>query len=270
LGRQAEGLQLREKTLALQKVRLGPDHVDTLGSMMNLSSSYADAGRHAEALELCEEATALWKAKFGPDFPETMRSRYNLGNRYADVGRHADALRVREETLARQKASLGARHPDSLRSMKAVALSLVKLDRGADAVSMIDECVRGAAGQADLGGLVQDVMSLRLRLFEKSRDAVGCRTTAELWEKLGRVDAGSLYDAACNRAVTASVIHAGGKTGDAAEQFTVETDRAMGWLRQAVTAGFRNVTHMKEDKDLEALRGREDFKKLLAELEKKK
>ena len=40
-------------------------------------------------------------------------------------------------------------------------------------------------------------------------------------------------------------------------------------LRKAVKAGYKDAAHMKQDKDLDLLRDREDFKKLLAELEKK-
>jgi hypothetical protein len=43
--------------------------------------------------------------------------------------------------------------------------------------------------------------------------------------------------------------------------------RAVELLRQAVGKGFKNTAHMKRDTDLDALRGREDFKKLLADLE---
>ena len=47
-------------------------------------------------------------------------------------------------------------------------------------------------------------------------------------------------------------------------------DRAMKLLRQAVVVhGFRNVTSLKQDPNLAPLREREEFKKLLAELEKK-
>lgn len=39
-------------------------------------------------------------------------------------------------------------------------------------------------------------------------------------------------------------------------------------MQQAVKAGYSNVAHMKKDTDLDPIRGREDFKKLMAELEK--
>ena len=39
-------------------------------------------------------------------------------------------------------------------------------------------------------------------------------------------------------------------------------------LHKAAQAGFKDVAHMKKDTDLDPLREREDFKKLIAELEK--
>jgi hypothetical protein len=41
----------------------------------------------------------------------------------------------------------------------------------------------------------------------------------------------------------------------------------MAWLQQAIAAGYNNVTLMKKDSDLDALRDRADFRKLLAEQE---
>ena len=115
------------------------------------------------------------------------------------------------------------------------------------------------------------MIELRRRHFEKVKDASGCRTTAEMWERLNRTDAGSLYNAACYRAVTAAVVKVDTKTpgADAARLATEEADRAMAWLHKAVAAGFSAVAHIKNDKDLDPLRDRADFKKLLAELEAK-
>jgi hypothetical protein len=44
-------------------------------------------------------------------------------------------------------------------------------------------------------------------------------------------------------------------------------DAAMKLLREAVSKGYKDVPHMKKDTDLEPLRQREDFQKLVAELE---
>ena len=43
-------------------------------------------------------------------------------------------------------------------------------------------------------------------------------------------------------------------------------DRAMECLHKAVNAGFRDAAHMKKDTDLDPLRERPDFKKILADI----
>jgi serine/threonine protein kinase len=269
LGRYEDALKLHQETLALRKAKLGQDHPDTLWSMNNLAASYAFVGQHTEALKLFEATLALRKAKLSPDHPHTLLSMDNMAACFADLNRHNDALKLREETMARRKAKLGSDHPDTLKSMCGLAESLVKLDRGVEAVPLIDECVQRAAGKVIDPRLLPEVMDLRLRHFEKTKDAAGCRQTAEMWEKLNHTDAGSLYDTACMRAVTAAVIRVVAKTAgaDATRLAKEETDRAMAWLKQAVAAGYKDAAHMKKDKDLDVLRDREDFKKLLAELE---
>ena len=47
-----------------------------------------------------------------------------------------------------------------------------------------------------------------------------------------------------------------------------EADKAMTWLTKAVAAGWKDAEHIKKDADLDSLREREDFKKLVADLEK--
>jgi serine/threonine protein kinase/tetratricopeptide (TPR) repeat protein len=267
LGRHAEAIELFQEALALQKAKLGPDHPDTLAGMNNLANGYEALGRHTDALRLRQQTLTLRRAELGPDHPDTLVSMYNLANSYAALGRHTDALRLRQQTLTRMRAKLGPDHPTTLLSLRGVAESLVKLDRGAEAVPIIDECVQRAGGKATHPNLLPSVVVLRLRHFEKIRDATGCRQTAQMWENLKRTDAESLYDAACMRAVTAAVLREVDQSPDGGPQAGAEADRAMAWLKQAVAAGYKNAAHLKQDKDLDALRDRADFTKLVATLE---
>jgi serine/threonine protein kinase/tetratricopeptide (TPR) repeat protein len=273
VGRHGDAMKLREETLALRKAGIGPGHPDTLRTMNNLAVCYGAVGRHADAVGLYEETLALRKGKLGPDHPETLMSMHNLAFGYDALGRSADALKLREETLALRRIRLGPDHPHTLRSMWSLADSLVKLGRGAEAVPVIDECVRRAAdkGRAAAGkgcchaDLLPGVMVLRLRHFETARDAAGCRQTAEMWENLKRTDADSLYDAACMRAVAAAVSRATDNSPAGRERAAADADRAMARLKEAVAAGYEDVAHVKQDQDLNALRGRADFVKLLAD-----
>jgi hypothetical protein len=57
---------------------------------------------------------------------------------------------------------------------------------------------------------------------------------------------------------------ASGKLADKKQEYA---DRAMTLLREAVAKGFQDVERMKNDTALDPLRNREDFQKLVAELE---
>src|SRR5207249_84719 len=217
--------------------------------------------------KVSEETLAFQRAKLGPNHPDTLMSMMNLANSYGALGRHADALKLYEQTLARHKAKLGPEHTHTLLTRHTLADRHHAVDRGAEAMPIIDECLKRAAGKVVHPLLIPMVVDLRLRYFEKANDPAGCRATAEMWEKLKRTDPGSLYDAACMRAITAGVIRANDQSEKAANDAAAEADRAMAWLKQAVAAGYKDAAHMKRDTDLDALRDRQDFKNLLAQLE---
>src|SRR5947209_515939 len=59
---------------------------------------------------------------------------------------------------------------------------------------------------------------------------------------------------------------ASGKSNDKKPEYA---DRALELLHKAVNAGYNDASHMRKDPVLDPLREREDFKKLIAKLEKK-
>jgi len=267
LGRYADSLKLDEETLALRKARLGPNHPETLQNMGDVASGYDALGRHADGLKLHEEALALTKANRGLDHPETLRSMGNVAICLGNLGRHADALRLREETLSLRRAKLGPEHPDTLESMWRVVQSLIALNRGREAVPMIDEFLKRAVDNSVRPGLIPTMIPLRMQQSDKAKDAAGWRAMAEMCERLKPTDWQTLYNLACIRAITAAAIRSSDKSETAAKDVNAEADRAIAWLKQAISAGFTDIGKMKRDKDLDALRDREDFQKLLTNLE---
>jgi serine/threonine protein kinase len=271
-GRHADAISLWEEALPLMKAKLGPDSRDTLSTMHSLARAYAAVGRHADVIKVSEEMLPLLKPAFRSGYPHPVFVMERLAHSYTALGRHSETLTVREQLLAHNRAHRGADHRDTLFAMTDLADSLFKLNRAAEAHVLLDECARLDASKKDDKQLLMiRIAELRLRQFEKTRNGSGCRQIAEAWEQPNRTDAVILYNAACYRAVTAAVIKVDPKTApaDAPRLAREEADKAMDWLRKAVAAGFKDVEHMKQDKDLDALREREDFKKLLMELENK-
>jgi hypothetical protein len=79
-----------------------------------------------------------------------------------------------------------------------------------------------------------------------------------------------LYQGAEIWAVTAAVLSAREKSASAALQADVDAGRAMALLKQAVEAGFKDEQRLNKDHELDCLRTRQDFKKLIAELQRVK
>ena len=82
---------------------------------------------------------------------------------------------------------------------------------------------------------------------------------AELTKSSGW-NAAQWYDFACVYSIASTKI---------ADKKQEHADRAMELLQKAVKAGYKDAAHMAKDTDLDPLRGREDFKKLMVELETK-
>jgi serine/threonine protein kinase/tetratricopeptide (TPR) repeat protein len=257
-------LKLLEEMLAVRKAKLGLDHPDTLLNMQNLANCYGEGT--TDAIKLREQVLMGQKALLGRDHADTFDAMNDLAKSYAAAGRYADALKLHEQTLANYKSHIGPPdHPDVLENIWYVATELSQLGRGAEAVPIIDDCVRRAAGKQVEPRLVLAVMELRLRHFEKAKDAAGCRQTAEMWENLNRTDATSLYNAACFRAVASAVLRQTPGV-DATRLAHREADRAIAWLRKAIAAGYSDIPQLLEDPDLAALRGRSDYADLLWDL----
>ena len=76
------------------------------------------------------------------------------------------------------------------------------------------------------------------------------------------------YSIACAHAALAGLAGQEG-TGVSAAEGKAHADQAMALLRKAVDAGYGNIHEYRTEDALDPLREREDFKKLLTELEQK-
>jgi len=272
LGRRADSLRLYEQTLALSMARLGPNHPYTLASMHGAAAGFYGVGRYADSLRVCEQALPLAKARLGANHPDTLKLMSEVANNYEALGRNAEAIRLREETLALARAKLGPGDPDTCEYMSNLAINYAAVGRHSDAVKLREETL--ALRKATLGldhphtlNTMKDLAE-SLVAVHRGTEAVGViRQAAAIWEKLHRTDVASLYNAACFRAAVAATLRAADTSPAAAKEAGVEADRAMAWLKQAVGAGYKDIANLKKDTDLASLRSRDDFKKLVAELE---
>jgi hypothetical protein len=200
----------------------------------------ADTGRPKEAEAALADALAIFK-RLAADFPEvpdyrndlagTLGNRAMLSNRGHDFGA---ARRELAEALPHHHAALRA-SPTNPTYRQYYRNNLVTL-------------IASCAGVQDQAAAVRAAQTLR---------------------DLGWDPAVNAYDAACGLAVCIPLVEKDPQAdaGRRHQQARFYGDQALALLRTAVAKGYKDAAHLKKDKDLDPLRGRDDFKKLLAELE---
>jgi hypothetical protein len=96
-------------------------------------------------------------------------------------------------------------------------------------------------------------------------------STAEIWRDLGWNAGADAYDAACALSRCVAIVAQHNELDDPQRKEAVQFygDAAMKLLREAVSKGYRNMPHLQNDTELDPLRRREDFQKLVAELAKR-
>jgi eukaryotic-like serine/threonine-protein kinase len=241
------------------------------GSHTNRGNLLTNLHKGAEAEAACRRALAI-REKLVDDFPAVTQYRIDLGCSQVAFGRllamqrqpepalewYAKAIATLEGALRQVEVDATARR--CLRDahwLRAKALDL-DLKRYAEAVPDWGRAVELASGP--------ERTELRLR-------RAVCRV------RVGQVDAATREaEAVATNSYPATLFHAArvfalaaARPEETGASLSKEAcaQRAVALLRQAVAKEAKLAEHIKRDDDLAALRQRDDFKKMLAELEKK-
>jgi hypothetical protein len=110
----------------------------------------------------------------------------------------------------------------------------------------------------------------RALILKSQGDHAAVAGVAEDWARIQHKSGSDAYKAACFLALCVPLAEKDPRLNETQRKETSQTyaERAMPLLRQAIVEGFKDVTHMKKDSDLDPLRDRDDFKKLVQDLEK--
>jgi Tetratricopeptide repeat len=190
-----------------------------------------------------------------------------LGLDYAHIDRRTEAVKLLQDVYALRKAKLGDDNSETLYTVGALAENMIEVGRGAEAMRILDEMMQIAKRKKVDPSLLASMYSASLKYYVKEKDVPACHRTLDEWEKLNLTDANNLYNSACFRALTAAEIRATAKSASAKREADADADRAMEFLKRAIHAGLSDKSQIETDSDLESLRNRDDFKKLLTELQ---
>jgi len=247
---------------------------DLAGSQHILGLLMRDLGKRSEAETALRQSLEI-REQLAADHPRVSELDQELAISLNDVGHllaildktgeAENAIRraiTIQERLVKQQDTLPAHHLELARSETNLARLLNQLGKSPEAGGAHR---RAAALYDKLSAKYPDDPSLRLKLVDslvRSGDLTKAISGAEELAKKPELKAGQLYELACVFA-----IGAGQRQVDQAVNDRCAT-RAIELLRQAFSKDFRDVEPMKLEKDLDPLRDRDDFKQLLAEMEK--
>ncbi len=242
-GRNDEALRSLQRALDIEKGLVArnpavPSYRGGLGrTQVQLASILAASGRNTEALAASREAT---------DTMEQLVSR-SPGDLSAQT--------LLAQSLNRSGTTLG------LMGRAQEALPLVVRAQG-----ILEQAVRTEPSsvfyRSSLAATVASVGRVRAALGDRMRAREAFESAAEQTKSYADPYPGQRYNQACYLALMIPVTGPAGREAAAA--------RAMEVLRMALDAGYSELHTLETDSDLDALRGREDFKRLLEDLRKNK
>jgi eukaryotic-like serine/threonine-protein kinase len=245
IPRLKEAEQDQREALSLQK-QLAADHPSLAGNGVDLAFSHKllgsilrDLDRLPEAEKEFDEALSLYKR-----MAAELSSEPYVRDGMAGACLNLALLRKHEGNWGAAKQLLLDGRPHHLAALKAIpGHELYRRDYRTHLELLID---------------------VNARLLEHE-DAV---RTAETYRDLGWNPPADAYDAACVLARCIPMVAKHGQLDDGRRQEAVRFhgDEAMKLLRTAVDRGYRDAAHVLKDADLDPLRQRADFEKLVTDL----
>jgi tetratricopeptide (TPR) repeat protein len=237
---------------------------DLAGTHNNFGNLLMAQNKVEKAAEQYGKAIAI-KQKLADEFPEVPEYQVDLGGsccNYAVLlkanGKPADSLPWYDKAIRR--LTRGLQQDPQVVIPEGYLGNIYGGRAGAyDQLEKYDEAVKDWTRAIELSPRKKQpfIRSFRANsLFHSGRVAAAVAEVVEL-TKERTWPADHWYNFACIYAV------ASGKAAGKKQEYA---DRAMELLRLAVKAGYNNAAHMQTDKDLDVLRQRDDFKKLLESL----
>jgi tetratricopeptide (TPR) repeat protein len=283
LGRRADALVSFQRALPIRE-RLAKDNpavhqfqsglaacLDNIGGLLFAMGNRTEAmASHRRALEIIERLARNHPTvtQFQDDLAICSM---NLGNLYLFMGQPAEAIQSFSrsleiyEQLVRDHPTVPNYHSSLGGALNNMAMIEIGQKRWPQARRLLDRAVaqqRDALAALPRHPVYRQFLRNHLCLLAAAHRAlnqpVEAVRAAREWAELVRGNPADLYNAACSLAL--SVPLAQGEQSQA-----LATD-AVQMLKEAVAAGWNDAPHTSRDPDLNPLRDREDFRRLLDEL----
>jgi serine/threonine-protein kinase len=293
-GKPALALAAFEQALLIRQ-KLADSHPDVTQFQSDLGTGYVSigslldqTGKPTEALKASQRALSI-RQRLADANPRSARFQSDLASSHQMIGyelqlagKPAEALADYEQALLiRQKLADSNPNVTELQSNlssthQVTGWALNQTGKPAEALEHFERAIEIMQKLADANPdviewqteLANDlgfVGGIHKKAGRAALAVASLRGAVATLERLPSRRPPDLYNLACGHALLAGLTAETG-SGMTAGEGQTEADRAMDWLRQAVAAGYRKLTYMRIDADLNALRSRPDFQLLLLDL----
>jgi serine/threonine protein kinase/tetratricopeptide (TPR) repeat protein len=293
-GRLQKAQESLEQALALwsrlvaDDPRAPEDRHGLAGAQWGLGQAYKHRGWSDKAEAMLQQAEGNYEA-LAKDYPEVPEYRQSLARTYGTLGGlyHDNLAQADKAEAAHQRAlrifeGLAREHPDVVefdyrlgQCYYGLALDADLAGRADAALARYDKAIEIlhraiGRGYGQGRGELLDAQALRAGMLAGRGDHARAAQEASAVARQGGLAGGNLYNLGCAFARSSAAAANDGKLAhaDRAKLQAQYAARAMELLRQALANGFQNAALLKGDKDLDPLRGREDFQKLVREVER--
>jgi serine/threonine-protein kinase len=275
-GKVPEALADYEKSVAiLTQLVEGEGRKDVIPALTNSLAgrgfTLRDQGKLAAALADFDKAVALRTQLVEKDGRKELtldvaRALDGRGTMHLERGNLAEAVADYEKAVAIFTRMIEQEGRKELTN--ALAGSKVRLDRAKLAVRAVED-VDVALKQPPQ--LAAELLQIRTRVLASRGRHADAATTGDKFQSLGPEAPYFLYWAARSYSLSVPAVAVSKKdlTADDRALQARYAEKAMDLLRQAIDRGYKDVKRLRYEPDLDPLRSRDDFKKLLAEVEEK-
>jgi serine/threonine-protein kinase len=296
-GQQNEALAAYEKSLALaQKLAEANPTITVLqrnwaNSHINIGALLMDKGEPQAALTAYQKARTIYQ-NLADANPSVVEYQYGLAGIYNNIGLVQSQSRKASEALTSYKQTLAIfqrlanENPKVPGFRRAVGMSLNNIGEEQTKAGQLTEAIATCEQARGIhqvlvtayptvtdykNGLAFSLSSLGRAQQRAARDAAAVATLRQAIALRGELPTLSLearYDLACDQALLATLAK-GKASGLTAAEGQAAADISLETLRQAVASGYANLARLRTDTDLDVLRSRPEFEKLLKDIKAK-
>jgi len=249
-GRRAEAEPLFREALSLEQRVFGPEHDITLMTRAHLGFLLRSEGRGVEAEKLDRETWDMRSRTMGQDDPRTLWSESSVARDLLLEGDLAAAERLAREAVAGLRRTAGASNTDTVDAQTSLAEILNREGRWAEAEPLARDSLAQASGSTNPLATADAMRALGISLAHDNRYGEADKLFHEILEQHHDADFRSSmwYSYAC--------------TAAAAQ----DTDSALRYLHEAISAGYRDLDKLLLDADLHGMSENPKFRQLMADL----